>query len=46
MPSTLITARLRLVPLPLGCATSPDDRDAIARATGARGPEYDERYLW
>jgi len=51
MPSTLTTARLRLVPLTLSCTTSPDDRDAIGRTTSARVPEawpvehYDQEVL-
>jgi ribosomal-protein-alanine N-acetyltransferase len=52
MPSTLTTARLRLVPMPLSCAIAqPEDRDTIARATNAHVPEswpvehYDQEML-
>jgi RimJ/RimL family protein N-acetyltransferase len=51
MPSTLTTERLRLVPIPIDCTNSPDEREAIARATGARVPEswpaehYDQEAL-
>lgn len=52
MPSVLTTARLRLVPISLSCTTvSPDQREPIANATGARVPEswppehYDQEML-
>lgn len=40
MPSIIPTPRLLLVPMTAECvAASPDDREPIARATGARVPE-------
>lgn len=52
MASTLNTARLRLVPMTLDCATSaPEAREPIARACNARVPEswpvehYDQEAL-
>jgi ribosomal-protein-alanine N-acetyltransferase len=49
--TSLTTARLRLVPLSIECTSSPDAREAITRATGARVPEswpvehYDQEML-
>jgi RimJ/RimL family protein N-acetyltransferase len=41
MPTTLTTARLRLVPMPISCAVAkPEDRSAIAGAVGAQVPEW------